>query len=138
MVFFEILLSAQNAGFPRSSQLCYVYYKIYVSSTDYISGISVVLPERNVGDPQVVICSITSATVLDANSVTTSWTGPNGVITNDDRVTINTTVENNIYTSILHFDYIAESDEGIYSCNMTTIDHNVSLSTNTCKLCVMP
>ena len=80
MVFFEILLSAQNAGFPRSSQLCYVYYKIYVSSTDYISGISVVLPERNIGDPQVVICSITSATVLDANSVTTSWTGPNGVI----------------------------------------------------------
>ena len=83
-----------------------------------------------VGDPQDVICSITSTTVLDANSVTTSWTGPNGVITNDDRVTINITVDNNIYTSILHFDHLLESDEGIYTCNITTIDHSVSLTAN--------
>ena len=83
-----------------------------------------------VSDPQDVICSITSTTLLDANSVTTSWTGPNGVITNDDRLTINTTVDNNIFTTILHFDHLLESDEGIYTCNITTTDHSVSLSAN--------
>ena len=83
-----------------------------------------------VGDPQDVICSIASTTVLDANSVTTSWTGPNGVITNDDRLTINTTVDNNIYTSTLHFDHLSESDVGVYACNVTTTNRTVSLSTN--------
>ena len=82
-----------------------------------------------VGDPQDIVCSITSTTLLDANSVTTSWTGPNGV-TNDNRLTINATVDNNIYTSILHFDRLSESDEGIYTCNITTTDHFVSLSAN--------
>ena len=106
-----------------------------MSSTDFISSISVVPTERYVGDPQDVICIVASTSGLDdADSVITSWTGPNGVITNDDRVTINTTVENNVYTSVLHFDYIAESDEGIYTCNVTTIDHNVSLSTSLTNL----
>ena len=113
----------------------------FVSSTDFFSSISEVSTERNVGDPQDVICIVASTSGLDdTDSVITSWTGPNGVITNDDRVTINTTVENNIYTSILHFDYIVESDEGIYTCNVTTIDHNVSLSTSLTnlmsKLCI--
>ena len=98
--------------------------------TAYISRISAMPANGTVSDPQDVICSITSTTVLDANSVTTSWTGPNGVITNDDRLTINTTVDNNIYTTILHFDHLLESDEGIYICNITTTDHSVSLSTN--------
>lgn len=112
-----------------------------MSSTDFISSISVVPTERNVGDPQDVICIVASTSELDANSVTTSWTGPNGVITNDDRVTINTTVNNNIYTTTLHFNYIMESDEGIYTCNVTTIDRNVSLSTSltnsASKLCIL-
>ena len=112
-----------------------------MSSTDFFSSISVVSTERNVGDPQDVICIVASTSGLDdADSVTTSWTGPNGVITNDDRVTINTTVDNNTYTSILHFDYIVESDEGIYTCNVTTSDRNVSLSTSLTnlisKLCI--
>ena len=112
-----------------------------MSSTDFISSISLVSTERNVGDPQDVICIVASTSGFN-DSVTTSWIGPNGVITsNDDRVTINATVENNFYTSILHFDYIMESDEGIYTCNVTTIDHNVSLSASltnlTSKLCIL-
>ena len=83
-----------------------------------------------VGDPQDVICSIASTSGLDPNTVTTSWTGPNAVITNDDRVTVNATVDNNIYTTILHFDHLLESDEGIYTCNITTSDNTVSLSAN--------
>ena len=116
----------------------------FVSSTDFFSSISVFPTERNVGDPQDVICIVASTSGLDdADSVIGSWTGPNGVITNDDRVTINTTIDNNIYTSILHFNYIMESDEGIYYCNVTTIDLdlNVSLTANitnlTSKLCIL-
>ena len=116
----------------------------FVSSTDFFSSISVFPTERNVGDPQDVICIVASTSGLDdADSVIGSWTGPNGVITNDDRVTINTTVDSNIYTSILHFNYIMESDEGIYYCNVTTIDLelNVSLTANitnlTSKLCIL-
>ena len=113
-----------------------------MSSTDFISSISVVPTDRNVGDPQDVICTVASTSGLDdADLVIASWTGPNGVITSDDRVTINTTVDSNIYTTTLHFNYIMESDEGIYTCNVTTIDRNVSLSTSltnlASKLCIL-
>ena len=133
-------LSMIQLNFTRSCNTKLVVIK-FVSSTDFFSSISEVSTERNVGDPQDVICIVASTSGLDdADSVTTSWTGPNGVITNDNRLTINTTIENNIYTSILHFDYIVESDEGIYTCNVTTIDHNVSLSTSLTnlisKLCI--
>ena len=111
-----------------------------MSSTDFFSSISVVSTERNVGDPQDVICIVASTSGLD-DLVIASWTGPNGIITNDDRVTINTTVDSNIYTSILHINYMMESDEGMYTCNVTTSDLNVSLSANitnlTSKLCIL-
>ena len=83
-----------------------------------------------VGDPQDVICIVLSTSGLDPNSVTNSWTGSNGVITNDDRVTINATVDNNIYTTILHFDHLLESDEGVYTCNVIISDHTVSVCAN--------
>ena len=86
------------------------------------------------GDPQDVICIVASTSPLDLNSVTTSWTGPNGFITNNHRITINATVKNNFYTTILHFDYLFESDEGIYTCDVTTNNHTVSLSTSIAKL----
>ena len=66
--------------------------------------------------------------------MTSFWTGPSGVVTNDERVTINVIVVDNIYITILHFDYIWESDEGIYTCNVTTGDHTVSLSANLTNL----
>ena len=83
-----------------------------------------------VGDPQVVICAVAATSGVDYSSVTSLWTGPNGVIVNDDRVTINATVDNDVYITILYFDYLYESDEGIYTCNVTTNSHTVSLDAN--------
>ena len=104
-------------------------FHIRILITDSISSISAVPAKGNVGDSQDVICILASTTGLDPKStVFSSWTGPNGIITDDDRVTINVTLDNNIYTTILHFDYLSENDEGIYTCNMITSDHTLSLN----------
>ena len=58
------------------------------------------------------------------------WTGPNGIVTDDGRITINTTGDGNTYITTLHFSYLSESDEGIYTCNLTTDNHSVSRSTS--------
>ena len=96
-----------------------------------ISRISTVSSvNKTVGSPQDVICSIIATSELDLNSVISTWSGPNGVVTVDDRVTTNVTIDDNTYITILHFNYLRESDEGVYTCSMTTSDHSVSLSTN--------
>ena len=71
---------------------------------------------------------------MDSGSLTSFWTGPSGAVTNDEKVTIDVIVDDNVYITILHFDYIWESDEGIYTCNVTTSDHTVSLSANVTNL----
>ena len=83
-----------------------------------------------VGDSQDVICVVKTTSGLDPSVVSSTWTGPNGGIVNDDRVTVNRTLDNNTYITVLHFKHLLESDKGIYTCNMTTNDHNVSLNTN--------
>ena len=96
--------------------------------TDFISSILAVPVNRIVGDPQDILCLVATTSVLDPSTVTSSWTGPNGVIAKDDRVKVNVTFDNNIYTTILHFDYLWESDEGVHTCNVTTSNHTVSPS----------
>ena len=107
---------------------------IFSQLTDFISRISTAPDTRTVGDPQNVTCLVASAAGLDSNSVTSFWTGPSGVVTDDERVTIDIIVDDNAYVTILHFDHIWESDEGIYTCNVTTSDHTVSLSANLTNL----
>ena len=58
------------------------------------------------------------------------WTGPSGIVTSNDRIITNSTIDSNIYIMVLYFDHLLESDEGVYTCNVTTSDHTVSLSTN--------
>ena len=112
-----------------------VFKHVHVfNSIDFISRISAIPDNGTIGNLQDIICLIATTSRLDPTSVTSFWTGPNGVVTNDDRLTIITTVDSNIYTTVLHFDYIWESDEGIYTCNVTTSDHSVSLSTNLSNL----
>ena len=99
-------------------------------TTDHLLRISADQSIGIVGDPQAVTCVLVTTSVLDPSSVTIFWKGPNGIITDDDRVTINTTGDGNTYITTLHFNYLSESDEGIYTCNVTTDNHSVSQSTN--------
>ena len=82
-----------------------------------------------VGYPEDIVCLIETTSELELSSVTSSWTGPNGVVTNDDRLTINVTVNKNIYITILHFEYLSENDEGNYTCSVTISNHTMLLST---------
>ena len=99
-------------------------------TTDHYSSISADPSIGTVGNPQDVICLLATTSGLNPSSVTSIWTGPNGIFTDDDRVTINATGDSNTYITTLHLSYLLESDEGIYRCNVTTESHNISLSTS--------
>ena len=79
--------------------------------------------------PEDIVCIIETTSELESSSVSSFWIGPNGVVTNDDRLTINVTVNKNIYITILHFDYLLENDEGNYTCSVTISNHTMLLST---------
>ena len=86
------------------------------------------------GNPHEITCLIITTSVLDLSSVTGFWRGPDGIVVNSDRIITNATVDSNIYIMVLYFDHLLESDEGVYTCNVTTSDHTVSLSTNLTNL----
>ena len=92
-----------------------------------------------VGNPKGIECKVSTVGGVEFSSVMISWIGPNGnVITDTTRIIINpVTSFGNTYTSGLHFIYLMEGDEGIYTCNVTILDiikaGYVELSTLTCK-----
>ena len=83
-----------------------------------------------VGDSLVINCTATINVMVDADLLTFVWTGPGGVITNDSRVTISTSMDD-MYTrlSTLDFFYLIESDGGNYTCNVQFFNVSGSGST---------
>ena len=77
-----------------------------------------------VGSPQNIQCIVSSVNGVELRSVVISWTGPGGEsITNDSRVTISpTTSSGNNYMSSLHFTYLMEGDEGMYTVSVVILD----------------
>ena len=64
-------------------------------------------------------CTAYTDEMINPNNVTVSWTGPNGTITNGNRLTITPTISNGTsHTSTLQFSNLTENDEGEYSCNL--------------------
>jgi len=77
-----------------------------------------------VGSLLKIYCSVNTANITNSDDVTISWTGPNGAITNDGRLTITPTVSNGTnHTSTLLFSYLSEDDEGLYECSTTVLGH---------------
>ena len=76
-----------------------------------------------VGIPQVINCTVSAVIGVESNLVLISWMGPLGSITNDNRMTISPTISSgNTYTSSLEFEYLAEEDEGNYTCDVMILD----------------
>jgi len=77
-----------------------------------------------VGSPQGIECIVNTVSGVDFSSVMISWMGPKGNVTADNtRVLINpTTSIGNNYISSLHFIYLMEGDEGIYTCNVMILE----------------
>ena len=82
-----------------------------------------------VGDAGMIDCTVSTVSGVELDSVMISWMGPRGNITNDSRVTISrTTSSGNNYISSLEFEYLAEGDEGNYTCNVMILDVSESES----------
>ena len=96
------------------------------------------LPETSnplLGDSYEIQCRACTDEVVNPNNVTVSWTGPNGTITNDSRLTIIPTVSNGTsHTSTLHFLYLSETDEGEYSCGLVIFEIELNRSNSSTKL----
>ena len=82
------------------------------------------------GSHQVINCTVSTVSGVEASSVIISWMGPGGSIT-DSRVTIRPTTSSslsNTYTSNLQFTYLMEGDNGTYTCNVMILDTSGSQS----------
>ena len=94
-----------------------------------------------VGRPQAIACTVSTVDGVESSSVMINWMRPEeGSIISGSRVTISpTTSSGNTYTSTLHFTYLMEEDEGIYTCNVMILENSesqsVELSHVLCKLC---
>ena len=84
---------------------------------------------QRVGNPQLIHCRVVVSGV-ESSSVMISWMGPGGVsLKNDSRVAVNTTGSfGDLYVSVVTFTYLMKGDEGTYTCNVMTMETNVSQS----------
>ena len=91
------------------------------------------------GNPQGIECIVSAVSGVEFSSVMITWMGPDGnVITNNSRIIVNpVTSFGSNYTSGLHFIYLMEGDEGMYTCNVMILDviktSHVELNSLTCK-----
>ena len=127
---YTVVHNCMHTNYHALNHYLFNIRTLWFQTTDQLSRISADPSIETVGDPQDVMCILLTTSVLDPSSVISFWTGPNGIVTDDNRITINTTGDSSSYNTTLHFSYLSESDEGIYTCNVTTDNHSVSRSTN--------
>jgi len=91
--------------------------------------------------PLEIYCTVDTPDIKNSDDVSISWTGPNGAITNDGRLTITPTVSSSTnHISTLQFSYLREDDEGLYECSTTVLGYeenktaSFELMNFTCKL----
>jgi len=81
-----------------------------------------------VGSHQPLHCTVSTVNGVELNSVIVVWTGPEGVITSDSRVTIDPTTGSSTtdFISTLQFAYLMEGDEGVYQCDVMILGTTAS------------
>ena len=102
---------------------CFCAYIVPAPPTVIISP-SGLIQGAMVGGFQNISCTAITPTLVE---VVFNWTGPNGNIIDNSRVTISQTVVNgDNYISILQFNYLMEGDEGNYTCVVSLLNVNNS------------
>ena len=81
-----------------------------------------------VGSHQPLHCTVRTISGVELKSVIVVWTGPDGVITSDSRVTIDPTTGSSEtdFISTLQFAYLMEGDEGYYQCDVMILETTAS------------
>ena len=88
------------------------------------------LQQGTIGETHELVCLIAISSIAQSSSVILTW----NFTSNDNRVTvIPTTITTDesigiIYTTVIHFAYLMEGDEGNYTCT-ATIEENSGEST---------
>ena len=98
--------------------------------TDFVPSISLEPAMHTVGRQQAIICTAILVPGEDVNnSVLVTWVVPDSVNISDERVTIMpTAINGSNYTSVLHFDYLMETDAGMYICEIVSNRSTFTLS----------
>ena len=90
-----------------------------------------------INTPQDILCMMSTVDGVNSSSVVITWMGPGGTtVTSSSRVIVNSanSTGGNNYTSSLQFVYLAESDAGTYSCNVTILSTTASASVSISSL----
>ena len=80
--------------------------------------------QRELGQQLDLVCSVLLSSTVDPSTVELTW----NFTSDDNRVTVMpTTITTddsigNMYTTVIQFAYLAEEDEGIYTCTLTVED----------------
>ena len=98
--------------------------------------------EAEVGSMQTIQCVVSALSGAIFDPIAVSWTRPGGeTVRNDSRLTVTTNFNGNNYTSSIQFAYLIQGDEGIYTCNVTSLSGviglQVEIDTLTSKLIVL-
>ena len=98
------------------------------------------LDQNIVGQRQDVICSISVPPDVDPDIIELGWVNEDDIITNDSRVTIDTSsyyFNNSTVVTTIQFDPLTEEDEDEYICyafiNGSFVFESISLQNITCK-----
>ena len=101
------------------------------------------LAQNILGQKQDVICSISVPPDVDPDTIELTWLNEDDIITDDSRVTINTSSNyhnDSTLVTIIQFDPLIKDDEGKYICytiiNGSLISDSISLFNFTGKLCI--
>ena len=75
--------------------------------------------QNTVGQRQDVICSISVPPDVDPGTIELGWLNEDDIITNDSRVTIDTSSDyfnDSTLVKAIHFNRLIENDQGEYTC----------------------
>ena len=102
------------------------------------------LDQNTVGQRQDVICSISVPPDVDPDTIELGWLNEDDIITNDSRVTIDTSSDyfnGSTLVTTIQFDPLTEEDEDEYVCyamiNGSYVFESISLQNIISKLCLV-